>query len=132
MYVTSYARKTYLGETPVANDKRCVTMRSVRLAADGTTLTEECVDYVPLSILNDYVADARTRWQYVTVGDTPDAGPGGDDGATDFEIHLRDLSPAALDAAHNEHLASLAYEGVPLMDPVDAPSPVTMTVEEGS
>lgn len=114
----------------MANDKRCVTMRSVRLAADGSTLTEECVDYVPLSVLNDYVADARTRWQYVTVGDTADAGPGGEEGATDLEAHLKDLSPAALDAAHEAHLAALAAEGVPMIDPVDAPSPVTMTVAE--
>ena len=32
-------------------------------------------DYVPLDILDTYVADARTRWQSVEVGTEHDGGP---------------------------------------------------------
>jgi hypothetical protein len=35
-----------------------------------------------------YVADARTRWQTVEVGDEPDAGPAGYDGATHIPATL--------------------------------------------
>ena len=49
----------------------------------------EVVDYVRPDFLDAYVADARTRWQTVTVSDEPDAGPGGYEGAT--------VIPATLD-----------------------------------
>lgn len=77
-------------------DKRRVTMKSIRLAPDGNTLEEHAVDYVPERILDAYVTDARTRWQFVEVSEDYDAGPGGADGDTDHEVHLRDLSPEAL------------------------------------
>lgn len=111
-------------------NKRRVTMRNVRLGADGQTIEEHAVDYVPLPILNDYVADARTRWQLVQVSDEPDAGPGGVDGDTDHEAHLKDLSDAALQAAHDDHIAQLVANGEPISDPADAPSAVVMSVEE--
>lgn len=65
-----------------------VTMRSVSLSADGATIERTGVDYVPLSILDAYVADARTKWQAVTVSDEPDYGPGGEDGDTHLPAHL--------------------------------------------
>lgn len=54
-----------------------VTMRNVTLTADGATATNEVTDYVPSDILDVYVADARTRWQYVGVSDGPEAHPEG-------------------------------------------------------
>jgi hypothetical protein len=65
-------------------EKRQVKMRSVTLAADGSTLQHEATDYVPVDILDDYVADARDRWQVVEVvePDKHNAGPGGDKGET--------------------------------------------------
>jgi hypothetical protein len=63
-------------------DKRRVTMRSVTLTADGATATQEAVDYVRPDHLEAYVADARTRWQFVEVSEEPDAGPGGYEGQT--------------------------------------------------
>lgn len=50
-------------------EKRKVTMRSLSAGPEGTTLTHEAVDYVPVEILDSYVADARTRWQAVEVSD---------------------------------------------------------------
>lgn len=69
--------------------KRRVVMRSVSLAPDGQTYTVEAVDYVRPDHVEAYVADARGRWQYVEVSDTPDAGPGGYAGQT--------VVPAGLD-----------------------------------
>lgn len=73
-------------------EKRKVTMASfmVTVDADGQPQTHrhEVTDYVPLDILEVYVADARTRWQSVTVGDEHDPGPGGDDGETLIPGHL--------------------------------------------
>ncbi len=64
-------------------EKRKVTMRSVVLAGDGTTVEHEATDFVPLDILEDYVADAQTRWQLVEVDRSKhDPGPAGDDGPT--------------------------------------------------
>ncbi len=63
-------------------DKRKVTMRNATLLADGNTATLEATDYVRPDQLDAYVADARTRWQYVGVSDEPDAGPAGYDGLT--------------------------------------------------
>lgn len=70
-------------------DKRRVTMRSATLLGDGTTAIHEAIDYVPPAILDAYVADARTRWQYVEVSDEPDAGPAGYDGDTIIPEHLK-------------------------------------------
>ena len=68
--------------------KRRVTMRSVSLDASGATIEMEAVDYVRPDILDAYVADARTRWQTVTVSDEPDAGPAGYHGQTVVPDHL--------------------------------------------
>lgn len=66
--------------------KRRVTMRNAvgRIANDGTAYSElhEAVDYVNPELLEAYVADAQTRWDYVAVSDEPDAGPGGYHGQT--------------------------------------------------
>lgn len=72
-------------------DKRKVTM--INVTVDPTwnpddnggvvkTITQTAVDYVRPDLLDAYVADARTRWQQVTVSDEPDAGPGGYHGQT--------------------------------------------------
>lgn len=55
-----------------------------------TAATHEATDYVPKSILDAYVADAKTRWgpNNVTVSDEPDYGPGGVDGETIIPAHL--------------------------------------------
>lgn len=62
--------------------KRRVTMRAAvtTFTAEGvaTTQVHEAVDYVPANQVDQYTADARTRWQSVTVGNEHDAGPGGD------------------------------------------------------
>lgn len=78
--------------------KRRVTMRSVSLLPNGITATREAVDYVRPNFdgepedstghLDAYVADARTRWQYVEVSEEPDAGPAGYDGPTEILPHL--------------------------------------------
>lgn len=67
--------------------KRKVTMISVfAVGVDenghAVTRSAEATDYVLPEILDAYVADAQTRWQQVIVGDEPDAGPAGYDGAT--------------------------------------------------
>ena len=74
-------------------DKRKVVMRSISLLPNGDTATAECVDYVPPDILEAYVADARTRWQYVEVSEKPDAGPAGYDGDTHRPRHLEGHGP---------------------------------------
>lgn len=61
--------------------KRKVTMRNV-VAVDGGTQEHTAVDYVRPDFLEEYVADARARWQSVVVSDKPDAGPGGYAGDT--------------------------------------------------
>lgn len=68
--------------------KRRVTMKSVSLLADGGTAELEAVDYVLPEHLDVYVADARTRWQFVEVSEDPDAGPAGYDGETTLAPHL--------------------------------------------
>lgn len=75
-------------------DKRKVTMRNVTLLADGNTATLEATDYVRPDMLDAYVADAKTRWQWVGVSDEPDAGPGGYEGETADLPHLIGKSPA--------------------------------------
>lgn len=42
----------------------------------------EATDYVRPDYLDAYVNDARRRWEIVEVGEQPDAGPAGYDGAT--------------------------------------------------
>lgn len=69
-------------------EKRKVTMSSSFVAAPGQIGIHEAVDYVPLDILDAYVADAQQRWQNVTVGDAHDPGPGGDAGETNIPPHL--------------------------------------------
>jgi hypothetical protein len=74
-------------------DKRKVTMRSIIPAGFDTkgkprVHVHEAVDYVRPDILDAYVADARTRWQDVTVSDKPDAGPAGYHGETHVPEHL--------------------------------------------
>jgi hypothetical protein len=66
-------------------EKRRVTMRTTVLAGqneEGQDLFQDFIaeDYVPVEILDAYVADARTRWQTVTVGEEHEDGPGGQDG----------------------------------------------------
>jgi hypothetical protein len=65
--------------------KRKVTMTNwvVVTGEDGTPNPQkhEAVDYVRDDFLDAYVADAKTRWQNVAVGDY-DAGPGGYHGPT--------------------------------------------------
>ena len=67
--------------------KRRVTMRSATFK-DGEVVTFQAVDYVRPDHLDAYVADARTRWQDVTVSKEPDAGPGGYEGPTFVPDHL--------------------------------------------
>lgn len=74
--------------TAPADPKYRVTMRSASLAADGSLIERERVDYVPQSLLPVYVEDARPRWQSVVVSDEPDYGPGGEDGDTHIPTHL--------------------------------------------
>ena len=67
--------------------KRKVTMTSIE-QRDGEVVKYEATDYVRPDILDAYVADARTRWQDVTVADEPDAGPGGYHGMTHVPANL--------------------------------------------
>lgn len=69
-------------------DKRKVTMRSVSLASNGVTMTQEAVDYVRPDHLDAYITDAQKKWQFVEVSDEPDAGPGGYEGQTAVPEHL--------------------------------------------
>lgn len=71
-------------------EKRKVTMTNVSLTADGQVVRHEATDFVPLEILDAYVADAGTRWQSVVVDHEAghDPGPGGDDGETHYPPHL--------------------------------------------
>jgi len=71
-------------------EKRKVTMTSIGLLPDGSTATYQATDYVPLDILDSYVADAASRWQSVTVGESHDPGPAGDGGETITPDHLKD------------------------------------------
>jgi hypothetical protein len=61
-------------------EKRRVVMTNVFATPtpDGgpvTVATHQATDYVPVDILDAYVADARTRWALVEVGDSHDGGP---------------------------------------------------------
>lgn len=94
-------------------DKRKVTMKSVGMAANGDLLTYEATDYVPESMLDVYVADARTRWQYVDVADGYDAGPGGVDAPAAELPHLAGMNPTDFarygDASNPDHNALDEY-----------------------
>lgn len=46
-------------------------MVSEVVTPEGATLRSEATDFVPVDILADYVADARTRWASVTVDEQP-------------------------------------------------------------
>lgn len=76
-------------------EKRKVSMRNVTLLANGDVANMEATDYVPVDILDAYVADARTRWQFVQVEeDKHDPGPAGDKGETAVPAHLAGKSAA--------------------------------------
>lgn len=63
-----------------------VTKRRVEMGhAAGSPLA---VDYIHPEHVDAYVADARTRWEFVEVADEPDAGPGGYDGEYTLPAHL--------------------------------------------
>jgi hypothetical protein len=70
-------------------EKRKVTMTNA-FARPGGIETHEVTDYVPLDILDAYVADAQKRWQSVVVDHEAghDAGPGGNEGDTHYPEHL--------------------------------------------
>lgn len=96
-------------------DKHKVTMRSMGLAPNGEMQPFEATDYVPEDMLEVYVADARTRWQYVEVSEGYDAGPGGADGPTQVPAHLANRSATDFsrygdastpDNALDEHVAA--------------------------
>lgn len=57
-------------ETPT--ERFLVTMRSAFLLADGQVSVHEATDHVGADILDAYVEDAKTRWQFVGVADEPD------------------------------------------------------------
>lgn len=50
----------------------------------------EVHDFVPVDILDAYVADARQRWEHVEVvnPEQHNPGPAGDDGLTHYPHHL--------------------------------------------
>lgn len=48
----------------------------------------EAVDYVLPEVLDQVVAEAKTKWAVVEVSNEPDAGPGGYHGATYFPQFL--------------------------------------------
>lgn len=62
--------------------KRRVTMRSISLGPEGTTLEIVRTDYVRPDFLESYLVVARQLHQQVEVSDEPDAGPAGYDGPT--------------------------------------------------
>lgn len=66
-------------------ERRKVTMTNVVARDDGGVSTHQAVDYVGVDHLDAYVADARTRWQAVVVGEEEDHGDGGADGA--YTVH---------------------------------------------
>jgi hypothetical protein len=69
-------------------NRRKVTMTSVSLTDAGVLLTHEATDFVELDDVERYIADARTRWQSVTVGETLDNGPAGDNGEYIFPLEI--------------------------------------------
>lgn len=66
----------------ISGELRKVTMHNVgqQPTDDGPReVHHEAVDYVPVEHVQQYAAEARTRWQDVTVGTAHESGPGGDD-----------------------------------------------------
>jgi hypothetical protein len=63
-------------------------MKNVALAPDGSLQEHEATDYVDENHLEAYVADAKTRWQAVIVGDEIDHGPGGAKGHYTVHAHM--------------------------------------------
>lgn len=74
---------------PDVIEKRKVTMLNV-VAINGDIYQHKAEDFVPVEILDAYVADAQTRWQSVVVDHDSghDSGPAGDAGDTHFPAHL--------------------------------------------
>ena len=86
------SKKSDPADEPVITKYR-VTMRNVRAVpptADNPAGIAEitATDYVPIEILDAYVADVSTKWAQVEVSEEPDAGPGGYHGATHIPEHL--------------------------------------------
>ena len=75
-------------------EKRHVRGQAIQVTFDDagnrTDLVHEFNDYVPVDILDAYIADAKSRgWQDVRVmSDEHNPGPGGDDGDTHYPAHL--------------------------------------------
>lgn len=69
-------------------DRRKVTMVSLSAGLNGAVNRHEAVDYVDVEHLDAYVADARTRWQSVEVGDETDHGPAGENGHYKVHSHM--------------------------------------------
>ena len=66
-----------------------VTVKSIDPDTGEVTFDRhDFTDYVRPDFLDAYLADARTRWQLVTVTDEPDAGPAGYHGATHVPANL--------------------------------------------
>lgn len=59
----------------------------------GKPEQHEATDHVAAEHLEEYVADAKTRWQAVTVSDEIDHGPGGVNGA--YDVVAATTSPEA-------------------------------------
>lgn len=55
----------------IPSPRYLVTMTTAIALPDGGVITHKATDYVAPGDLNAYVADARTRWQSVTVADQP-------------------------------------------------------------
>lgn len=70
---------------------RGVSKVAVGFDTDGNLIEEThgFEDFVPVDILDAYLADARARWQAVeVVSDEHNPGPGGDEGLTHYPHHL--------------------------------------------
>jgi hypothetical protein len=69
----------------ISGELRKVTMSNDDGHASG--FAHGAVDYVPVEHVQQYAAEARTRWQSVTVGESHDSGPGGDDQHSQADDH---------------------------------------------
>jgi hypothetical protein len=102
--------------------KRRVTMKGLGFDSEGGTTMSEIVDYVLPEHLAAYTAARRAAGFYVTVSDTPDAGPGGYDGAT-YVPHDIDhpeagtFRPATGESHHPADPAHPDNDGVSLNNP---------------
>lgn len=70
--------------------KKRVTMRSIVASDTSPTGFVEhlATDFVRPDFLDEYVSDAKLRWQSVNISEEPDAGDGGYDGVTHVPAHL--------------------------------------------